>query len=298
MLSFLAILAGVLIALTVVQNGDLALYFGNYRGTVMVHVVGLVTIVAVLLIRRTPIRWDRKTPWYAYFGGVLGVLTVLGCNRSFATLGVSVSVAMLLLGQTVMGAAVDQFGLFGAQKRPFAPAHVLSFVLIAGGIGVMLVGFSGSGALMLPVAALVGANTVVCRYLNTLYARRNGLPMGTLANYVMGLLAALLVLLVMGEPMAAKPVEALTFRTAAMFLGGAVGVGLIQVSIYITPRMPAFVSTLLIFVSQLGTGLLLDYLLTGAFSVTKLLGGLLVMLGLWHYGWVSRRAEAHAAVEA
>lgn len=298
MLSFLAILAGALIALTVVQNGDLALYFGNYLGTVMVHVVGLATILAVLLARRTPIRWDRKTPWYAYFGGVLGVLTVLGCNRSFATLGVSVSVAMLLLGQTAMGAAVDQFGLFGAEKRPFAAAHVLSFVLIAGGIGVMLVGYSGGGTLMLLVAALVGANTVVCRYLNTLYARRNGLPMGTLANYVTGLLAALLVLLIMGEPMAARPVGALTFRTVAMFLGGAVGVGLIQISIHITPRMPAFVSTLLIFVSQLGTGLLLDYLLTGAFSATKLLGGLMVMLGLWHYGWVSRRTEARVAGEA
>ncbi len=136
--SMLAILAGVLIAVTVVQNGDLAQYFGNYLGTVLVHVVGLFTILAVLAARRTPLRWDRHTPWYAYLGGVLGVLTVLGSNISFAGLGVSVAVAMMLLGQTAMGAAVDQFGLFGAQRRPFKPAHILSFALIAGGVGVML----------------------------------------------------------------------------------------------------------------------------------------------------------------
>ncbi len=148
--------------------------------------------------------------------------------------------------------------------------------------------------MLLLIPALVGANTVVCRYLNALYARRNGLPMGTLANYVTGLVTALLVLLVMGEPAAIKPLGALTFRTVAMFLGGALGVGLIQTTIYITPRLPAFLSTLLIFVSQLGTGLLLDFLLTGSFTVAKLLGGLLVMLGLWHYGFVDRRAAAKA----
>lgn len=138
MLAMLAVLGGALIAVTVVQNGDLALVFGNYRGTVIVHIVGLATILLWLLVRRERFRWDRATPWYAYLGGALGVLTVLGCNRSFATLGISVSVAMLLAGQAVMGAAVDQFGLFGAEKRPFEPAHAFSFLLIAAGVGVML----------------------------------------------------------------------------------------------------------------------------------------------------------------
>lgn len=152
--------------------------------------------------------------------------------------------------------------------------------------------------MMLFVAALVGANTVVCRYLNAMYARHNTLPMGTLANYVTGLTTALVALLIMGEPAAPAPVGALTFRTVAMFLGGAVGVGLIQISIYITPRMPAFWATLLIFLSQLGTGLVLDFALTGAFGVTKLLGGLLVLLGLCHYAWVGRRDARNASATA
>ena len=138
MLAFLAIVSGALIAITVVQNGDLALFMGNYQATVLVHAVGLVTILLILFLRRTPIRWDRHTPWYGYFGGVLGVVTVLGCNLSFATLGVSVSVAMLLLGQALMGVAIDQFGLFGAQRRPFKRSHLISFGLIIGGIAVML----------------------------------------------------------------------------------------------------------------------------------------------------------------
>lgn len=138
MLAFLAIVSGAIIAITVVQNGDLALYMGNYPATVLVHVVGLFTILLVLAIKREKFQWDRATPWYGYFGGVLGVLTVLGCNMSFAALGVSVSVAMLLLGQTLMGVAVDQFGLFGAEKRPFKPQHLISIGLIVGGVAVMV----------------------------------------------------------------------------------------------------------------------------------------------------------------
>ncbi|MDD3214796.1 MAG: DMT family transporter, partial [Eubacteriales bacterium] len=93
MLELLAVLSGVLSAITVAQNGDLALYLGNTRSTVVVHAVGLVTILLFLLFRREKPRWDRATPWYGYFGGIMGVLTVLGCNARFAALGVSVSVA-------------------------------------------------------------------------------------------------------------------------------------------------------------------------------------------------------------
>ena len=138
MLAILAMLGGALIAVTIVQNGDLALYMGNYHATVLVHIVGLATMLLWLLVKRQRITWDRKTPWYAYFGGILGVLTVLANNVSFAALGVSVSLAAMLFGQAFFGALIDQFGWFGAEKRPFKPAHLLSFALIIGGVAVMV----------------------------------------------------------------------------------------------------------------------------------------------------------------
>ena len=45
---------------------------------------------------------------------------------------------LLIEDDTVLGAAVDQFGLFGAEKHPFKPQHLISFALVAGGIAVML----------------------------------------------------------------------------------------------------------------------------------------------------------------
>ena len=136
--SLLAVLCGALAAIAIAQNGDLALYLGNYRSTVVVHLVGLVSLLLWLMIRRERFRLDPATPWYGYLGGVLGVFTVLGCNLTFASLGVSVSVALMLLGQTLFGAAVDQFGLFGLERRPFQPRHLFSLLLIIAGIIVML----------------------------------------------------------------------------------------------------------------------------------------------------------------
>jgi bacterial/archaeal transporter family-2 protein len=134
----LAVAAGSLAALTVALNGNLALYLGNMRATVLIHVVGLIAVLLWIWIRREKIRVDRATPWYAFMGGALGVLTVIGTNLSYAALGVSIPVALMLLGQTLLGAAIDQFGLFGAKRRPFRPEHLLSFALIGGGIVVML----------------------------------------------------------------------------------------------------------------------------------------------------------------
>jgi bacterial/archaeal transporter family-2 protein len=141
--------------------------------------------------------------------------------------------------------------------------------------------------LIVIAAVLVGANTVLCRYLNSLYAKYNGLSMGTLANYVTGLVTSLIVLLILGDPASVLPVGSLTLRKGMMFLGGAFGVGMIQLFIYVTPRMPAVQSTILIFASQLGFGLVLDALLSGAFSLGRLLGVLMVLLGLGHYVWVN-----------
>ncbi|NLI21985.1 MAG: EamA-like transporter family protein [Clostridiales bacterium] len=143
--------------------------------------------------------------------------------------------------------------------------------------------------MMLFVAALVGANTVISRYLNALYARHNSLPMGTLLNYLTGLGTSLLALAALGAPADAQPLGVLTFRSVSMFLGGAVGVVLIRLTIYLTPRLSAFQATLLIFLGQLGGGLMLDYLLTGVFSPGKLLGGALVLLGLAQYARTNAR---------
>ncbi len=138
MLSFLSVLSGVLISIMIAQNGGLADLYGNYHSSVLIHVTGLAAVLLWMLLRREKLRWDKTTAWPYYLGGVVGVLTVVANNLSFATLGVSLTLALGLLGQCITGGVVDHFGLFGMPKTPFRKQHFFSFGLIIAGIVIMM----------------------------------------------------------------------------------------------------------------------------------------------------------------
>lgn len=138
MLTLLSILSGMLISIMVAQNGALSEMLGNYRATVIVHGVGLIAILLWMLIRKQKFSLQKGLPWYDYLGGSLGVLNVVFTNLCFPTLGVSVTLALGLLGQAAVGAVIDHFGLLGFQRLRFRKEHILSFGLIVAGILVMM----------------------------------------------------------------------------------------------------------------------------------------------------------------
>jgi len=65
-----------------------------------------------------------------------------------------------------------------------------------------------------------------------------------------------------------------------IYLGGAIGVMTVWLSNVVVVKIPQLYITLLMFVGQVFTGVLLDALRDGAFSVANLIGGSLVALGL------------------
>ncbi|MEN6470161.1 MAG: DMT family transporter, partial [Clostridiaceae bacterium] len=113
-------------------------------------------------------------------------------------------------------------------------------------------------------------------------------------NYVTGLIFSLLLLAVSGE---AVPAFFLPegLRRYAMYAGGLVGVIVVSVSNIITPRMSAFLLTLLIFVSQLVSGVAIDALGGAPVSAGKLLGGVLVLLGVLYNQSLGRTKKDSAA---
>jgi uncharacterized membrane protein YdcZ (DUF606 family) len=102
---------------------------------------------------------------------------------------------------------------------------------------------------------------------------------GTFYNYVTGLSLSLIVLFISGEVFPALFLPE-TFRQYAMYTGGLLGVIVVLIANIITPRMSAFVMTLLIFVSQLVSGIVIDALTGTPVSIGKLVGGALVLLGV------------------
>jgi transporter family-2 protein len=77
-----------------------------------------------------------------------------------------------------------------------------------------------------------------------------------------------------------------------IYLGGVLGIGVVLVNNVIVLKISAFYLTLLIFVGQVFSGVVIDFLLAHAFSARILLGGLLVTIGLCVNLLLDRREAA------
>lgn len=130
-----SMLIGVLIALMVWLNGGLASHYGLYGSTILIHFIGVVGIsIWLFIIRQEKLNFPKHIPYYLFCGGIIGALTVVFNNIGFSANGVSLTLALGLLGQMCFSVLVDHFGLLGVTRRPVTRAQLLSLSLVTLGI--------------------------------------------------------------------------------------------------------------------------------------------------------------------
>lgn len=140
MTKYLSAFTGALIAVMILFNGVLADAYGNYTSSVVVHLVGLATITAVLLLSRSKAKPQTgKIPLYLYSAGIIGVFTVVFTNIGFSALGVSATIALGLLGQTLVSVIIDHYGFFGMKVVRFEKKKLIGLGIILLGVITMLV---------------------------------------------------------------------------------------------------------------------------------------------------------------
>lgn len=126
---------------------------------------------------------------------------------------------------------------------------------------------------------LTGLTVLLNRVVNSNLAQKIGLFRSTLYNYVTGLVVSAIFMLFSKEvgTFSDTTMEGVPFWA---YFGGFIGVIAIVLSSYLTPRISAFYLTLLLFIGQLFTGIVIDFLNAGEFSFAKLIGGVFVFTGL------------------
>lgn len=146
-------------------------------------------------------------------------------------------------------------------------------------------------AIAVIVTTLSGFTIVMNRIINSSLAERIGLFQSTLFNYITGLVTSLLFALFSRETNIQSGIDfgAIPFWA---YLGGFVGVIVIVLSSYLTPRISALYLTLLLFIGQIFTGIIIDFISTGDFAVSKLIGGLFVVGGLAYNLFLDAQKES------
>lgn len=119
--------------------GSMSQRIGGAAGSFIVHVSGAI-IAGLLLLTRHGERigeW-RGLPWYMLASGVFGVVLYLTLTRTLPELGAGVSVALIIVGQLLVGMLVDHFGWFDLPVRPIDPARLVAAALLLVGGYIMV----------------------------------------------------------------------------------------------------------------------------------------------------------------
>lgn len=132
---------------------------------------------------------------------------------------------------------------------------------------------------MIILAMLGGILTTLSMIVNSSLGKKIGVIQSTCINYIVGLICSTLVLIVLGSRINVT-IETFSKMPFYMFLGGAIGVSVVYFSNIIIPKIPVVYSTLLLFVGQVVTGIVIDFFVMSEISFSKLVGAIIIIIGI------------------
>ncbi|MBS6508459.1 MAG: DMT family transporter [Paraclostridium bifermentans] len=146
------------------------------------------------------------------------------------------------------------------------------------------------------IAIISGITNVISRSVNFVLSEKLGVYQSTLFNYIFGLIGSILILLISGE--ASQLFESTSYDANWLaYTGGLVGVAVVSLQVFLSSKVSSFYLTLLLFVGQLFTGIILDFILSGKISIWQVVGGILVIIGLSYNLYIDRIEEVEVASE-
>ncbi|MBN8551262.1 MAG: DMT family transporter [Caulobacterales bacterium] len=130
-------LAGAATALQAPINARLATAVGSAVNAALVSfAVGTVALIGLALVLQVKpdLAATRALPWYAWVGGLCGVVFVIAATWGVPRLGVATTITLMVAGQLFLGLVLDHFGAFGAPRQPINLVRVLGVAMVIGGV--------------------------------------------------------------------------------------------------------------------------------------------------------------------
>ena len=108
---------------------------GVVEAAVVLHVVGVAVGLGWWLGGVRGAGWSglSAVPWWAWLAGALGVTGMAAMNRAIPEVGIATALALTVAAQLAFSLVFEQYGLMGAELRPFDPSRWLGVALLAGG---------------------------------------------------------------------------------------------------------------------------------------------------------------------
>ena len=137
----LAAVAGLAGAVQAAVMGELGERVGIMPAVAFSAIVSLVLgVVALLAARRSlaGLRDVLREPAWLWIGGALSVFIIVAVTVGPPRIGTTATIGIVIVGNLVMGAIIDRYGLFGLDRIPLNTPRVLGLVLLAAGAALSL----------------------------------------------------------------------------------------------------------------------------------------------------------------
>jgi len=130
--------AGIGIPLLAALNAALGKFIGapSAAAAILFTVALAVSLAATLITGPQALFGAIGAPPHLFLGGALVAFYVLSVTYIAPSFGVGNAVFFVLLGQLISAAAIDHFGLFGAQVSPLSAVRAAGIALMAAGVWV------------------------------------------------------------------------------------------------------------------------------------------------------------------
>ncbi|WP_425445908.1 DMT family transporter [Dethiothermospora halolimnae] len=128
------------------------------------------------------------------------------------------------------------------------------------------------------LAFLIGISIVISTILNGKIGEQVGVLNGVMINYGVGFIASIIICVIVRNNTPA--IEKVIGAPFYYFLGGFLGVAVVFLFNVTVPKVPAVYIVILPFIGQMFTSAIIDYFYLDTFSKGKVVGGILLMVGL------------------
>ncbi len=130
-------LSGLFNSIMVSFNGQLGKYHTLFAMTFFVHFfAAIILLIYIPVMQHKKIRFTGCPP-YVYLVGFLGVSIVAISSWCTQSIGATAVLSLSVMGQIVISAIFDNYGVFGVKKIPFKKEQIPAYILVA--IGILLI---------------------------------------------------------------------------------------------------------------------------------------------------------------
>lgn len=131
----IAVVVGIAGGMQVLVNSSLNRSAGLLLTTLVVNLVAAASILVIYLVfSRQSFSVLGNADWYAFTGGILGVIIIMGSTFLIPRLGLTTTSSIIIVSQLSFAMIADHFGLLGIRHIPVDPSRIAALALMIIGI--------------------------------------------------------------------------------------------------------------------------------------------------------------------